>query len=98
FQILDDTERPGRWFLRAPVSSEGEELDPEFFQNGTAVKVEQRLSIPMRQPGLPLDFTFATLIFQFYGHAWPNSSLILPQTRFRCCQSVLKDNPNPSSF
>lgn len=60
FKLSDDMEVPGRWLLGEPTDSQGRELDdPWQFTDGSPVRVEERLRVPIDHPGKPLDFSLA---------------------------------------
>lgn len=51
---------PGRWYLSEPASFDGQEIDDIWqFIDGKPLRVSERLRIPMRRPGIPLDLDFA---------------------------------------
>jgi hypothetical protein len=59
FRLLDDMSLRGRWFLKGPVNQQGERVDPRIFTTGNPVDITAPLVIPLRQPGIALDFTLA---------------------------------------
>lgn len=59
FELADDVEIPGRWFLKSPRDSHDSQLDPESFRVARPVKADVPLTISIRQLGTPLDWTFA---------------------------------------
>jgi hypothetical protein len=59
FQMADDVESPGRWFLGSPVDRHRNEVDPELLRVARPVKVATPLTISVRRRGYPLDWTFA---------------------------------------
>lgn len=59
YRIVDDLSVPNRWFVGAPVSSTGEEVDPRTFTKGIRVENIEALIAPLRHPGVPLDFASA---------------------------------------
>jgi len=60
FDLSDDMSVHGRWLLGDPTDSQGCEVeDPWQFADGCLVQVEERLKIPIRHPGKPLDFSLA---------------------------------------
>jgi hypothetical protein len=61
FDILDNTEIPGRWFLKSPLMANAAEVDPNLFRSGNHVQIRGSLQLPVRNSGSPLDFTFADL-------------------------------------
>lgn len=61
FDLSDDLHMPGRWYLGTTVDELGQEVDPWQFTEGRSVRVHERLKMPLRQRGIPLDFTLAGL-------------------------------------
>jgi hypothetical protein len=61
FKLTDDVYVSGRWELGEPVGSQGQEVDPWQFTKGKAVSIGERLQIPVKRPGKPLDFSFTSL-------------------------------------
>ncbi|NBD08077.1 imm11 family protein [Corallococcus silvisoli] len=60
FDLSEDVETPGRWYLGDPVHEQGVEVeDPWMFRAGKPVHVPTRLRIPIDEPGRPLDFSAA---------------------------------------
>ncbi len=60
FELWDDVEVPGRWYLRTPENKNGW-VNPNLFTvGGGPVKVEGPLVVRRRQAGVPLDYTMAT--------------------------------------
>ncbi|NMO19375.1 hypothetical protein HPC49_34460 [Pyxidicoccus fallax] len=60
FFDLAETVQAGNWFLGDPVDESGQEVeDPWMYTAGRPIRVEGRLSIPIDQPGRPLDFSNA---------------------------------------
>lgn len=58
FDLFDDMQLKGRWFLKTPLAGDGTEIDARTFTEGRPVDVRP-VSLPIRQPGTPLDFTMA---------------------------------------
>ncbi len=58
YRLLDDTETPGRWWLKAPRDAHGAAVEPDIFRLGKRLELACPLTIPVRRPGRPLDFTF----------------------------------------
>jgi hypothetical protein len=58
-RVLDDLDHPGRWHLRAPATAAGGPVDPWPFTSARPLDGLPELQVPVRHPGLPLDFTFA---------------------------------------
>ena len=61
FKLTDDVDIAGRWELGEPVDPRGQEVDPWQFTQGMAVHVRERLRVPIKHPGKPLDFSFTSL-------------------------------------
>jgi hypothetical protein len=61
FKLTDDVYIAGRWELGEPVAPQGQEVDPWQFTKGRAVHVSERLRVPIKHPGTPLDFSFTSL-------------------------------------
>ncbi|RKG84833.1 hypothetical protein D7W82_21275 [Corallococcus sp. CA049B] len=60
FDLSEDVEAPGRWYLGDPVDENGVELeDPWMFRAGKPVQVKTPLRLPIDEPGRPLDFSAA---------------------------------------
>jgi len=59
YRILDDMDASDRWWLASPVDAQGRELDPRIFTEGGPVADPGARSVPLREDGAPLDFTFA---------------------------------------
>lgn len=59
YELIDDVQRPSRWFLGSPRDAQGCPLNPESFRVGRHTEVVAPLSISVRRTGEPLDFTFA---------------------------------------
>ena len=59
FQLDDDKEVRGRWYLASPLTPDGQEFDPRVFTYARPVDVTGLLRLPLRRPGRPLDFTMA---------------------------------------
>ncbi|MCP3137107.1 imm11 family protein [Pyxidicoccus xibeiensis] len=58
FFELAENVRSGYWYLDDPLDERGQEMDnPYVFREGHPVRVEGRLTIPIAQPGRPLDFS-----------------------------------------
>lgn len=61
FKLSDDLSLPKRWDLGHPVDSRGQELeDPWQFTDGRPLRIEERVRIPVRGMGKPLDFSHAS--------------------------------------
>ncbi|NTX54680.1 hypothetical protein FJV41_11625 [Myxococcus llanfairpwllgwyngyllgogerychwyrndrobwllllantysiliogogogochensis] len=61
FRLTDDVAVPGRWHLRSPTDSSGQEVDPWRFTNGTPIPEPGRLQLPVARAGKALDFTLTGL-------------------------------------
>jgi hypothetical protein len=59
FQLADDEELPGRWYLASPLTPDGQAFDPRVFTSARPVDVTGLLRLPLRRPGRSLDFTMA---------------------------------------
>jgi len=71
YDLHDDVNRAGRWFLKGPYDASGRELDGRIFTEGRivgasgstwegeVVPLGSPLKFRLRAPGEPLDFTFA---------------------------------------
>ncbi len=60
FDLHDDVHVPGRWELGVPVNQQGREIaDPWMFRQGVPVHIEERLRVPLKATGKPLDFSLA---------------------------------------
>src|SRR5688500_4242290 len=58
FRMKEDVQVPGRWHLDDPTDTQGREVDdPRDFNEGRAVPVAGRLTVPVQHAGKPLDFT-----------------------------------------
>jgi hypothetical protein len=58
FHVIADPAATARWFLRAPTTSEGKELDARMFITGDRVDVSGPLRIFPRRLGEVVDFNF----------------------------------------
>jgi len=60
FYSLDaDPSAISRWYLRAPIDSKGNEIDPRIFTRGELVFTkDDNLIINLRRKGVPVDFNF----------------------------------------
>lgn len=58
YDFTDDKYVPGRWYLRGPVRGR-EELDPRLYTDAVKQPDPGPLSIPLRRPGKPMDWTEA---------------------------------------
>ena len=60
FQLADNVSIPGRWELGHPSDAQGHEVeDPWIFREGHPVEVQKRLTVPIEEPGMALDFSLA---------------------------------------
>ena len=59
YKLQFDSEDAGQWFLEAPRTPEGSRVDPRIFTYGTPVETPDPLTVPVRDPGHELDFSFA---------------------------------------
>ncbi|MFY2563198.1 imm11 family protein [Corallococcus terminator] len=60
-RLTDDVAAPGRWHLRSPTDSTGQDVDPWCFTNGAPVPEPGRLRLPVARAGKALDFTLTGL-------------------------------------
>lgn len=58
YELLADPEATTRWYLKSPVDSEGNEIDPRLFTQGLRVGRQPLLTVPVRRQGNPVDFNF----------------------------------------
>lgn len=60
FFDLAENVQAGSWYLGDPLNARGQEVDdPWMFRAGQPVRVEGRLTVPIDEPGKPLDFSNA---------------------------------------
>jgi hypothetical protein len=59
FDLADDVYIPHRWDLGMPMNSQGQKLDDWQFRLGEPVHIQERLKVPVRGAGKPLDYTEA---------------------------------------
>jgi len=59
YQIEDDVNVAGRWWLKSPRDSSGNPIDPESFRIARRMEVSSPLTISVRRQGAPLGFTLA---------------------------------------
>lgn len=60
YRVLDDVDRPGRWFLKSPFQPVGpSNINPTMFNRGVRVDVRSPLAVSLRRDGTTLGFTFA---------------------------------------
>lgn len=58
FRIQADRNAYERWFLRSPINTHGEELDPRTFTRSSICPALGPLILPLRRDGRPVDFNF----------------------------------------
>ncbi|MBK8814020.1 MAG: hypothetical protein IPN42_00155 [Methylococcaceae bacterium] len=58
YRVLVDPNATDRLYLKAPVNSNGREVDPRIFTSGTRYDGELPLKLPLRREGKPVDFNF----------------------------------------
>jgi len=59
YDVWDEKEIEGRWYLKAPIGPSGA-LNPEIFVSGAGhVRPRGPLKIGFRRPGRPIDYTMA---------------------------------------
>ena len=57
---LTENKQAGTWYLGDPLDESGQEVeDPWMYTAGRPIPAEGRLSIPIDEPGRPLDFSIA---------------------------------------
>lgn len=56
---FDETDKD-QWFLDAPRDQTGTQLDPRWFTAGEPVQAPAGLTVPVNEPGHPLDVSFAS--------------------------------------
>jgi hypothetical protein len=61
FDLADDVYVPHRWHLASPIDRQGRKVQDWDFKRGTPVQGEDRLKIPVKIAGNPLDFSEAGL-------------------------------------
>jgi hypothetical protein len=59
YDLLDDTQLPGRWQLGAPLDAEGNEIDPWQFKKGRVLELGCVPRFTLDLPGHSLDFSLA---------------------------------------
>jgi hypothetical protein len=59
YDLLDDTQLPGRWQLGAPLDAEENEIDPWQFKKGRVLELGCVPRFTLDLPGYPLDFSLA---------------------------------------
>jgi hypothetical protein len=60
FFELAENVQAGNWYLGDPLDERAQEIDdPWMFRAGQPVRVDGRLTLPINQPGKPLDFSAA---------------------------------------
>jgi hypothetical protein len=59
YDLLDDTQLPGRWQLGTPLDAEGSEIDPWQFKKGRVLELGCVPRFTLDLPGHPLDFSLA---------------------------------------
>jgi hypothetical protein len=52
---------PGRWVLKSPLDTQGQEVDPWQFNEGRVLDVGAGLRLPVSHPGRELDFSLTGL-------------------------------------
>lgn len=85
FELWDDKEIPGRWYLKAPMQN-GQWINPNRFTGGQGrVDIGNGLTMSLRRPGQSLDYTMAEsglpiiserAVAQFLRHAGDDVQLI----------------------
>jgi hypothetical protein len=60
FRLAADVYVPGRWYLTEPRTLVGEVIEDSWqFMQGRPVELREKLRVPVRRPGQPLDYTTA---------------------------------------
>lgn len=59
FELVDDVEASGRWFLKSPRDKDGAPVDARMFTVARPMIVQGPLAISLRREGARLDWTFA---------------------------------------
>jgi hypothetical protein len=59
YVMANDMSHGRRWYLRGPVGSSGQEIDPRLFTYGVVVGPQGTLHVPLRLAGPSWDFTLA---------------------------------------
>ncbi|NVJ21872.1 MULTISPECIES: imm11 family protein [Myxococcus] len=60
FKLTDDVYLAGRWELGHPLDQEGQKIeDPWRFRSGHPTESTERIQIPVKHPGKPLDYSHA---------------------------------------
>lgn len=60
FRLATDVYVSGRWYLAEPRTLAGEEIEDSWlFMQGKTVELRERLRVPVRHAGKPLDYTTA---------------------------------------
>ncbi|WP_338863707.1 imm11 family protein [Myxococcus stipitatus] len=85
---LSENVQSGYWYLGDPRNGQGHEVDdPSLFRAGRPVQVESRLSVPIIEPGKPLDFSTAgtgaapivhVTVASIFAELAPNDVQLLP--------------------
>lgn len=58
YRVLADPKVTIRWYLKAPLTSNGQEVDSRVFTIGKMYDGEKKLKLPLRRKGKPIDFNF----------------------------------------
>jgi hypothetical protein len=58
YELLADPEATSRWYLKSPLDSDDNEVDPRTFTQGVPVNILQSLRLPLRRAGDRVDFNF----------------------------------------
>jgi hypothetical protein len=59
YELCDDVESPGRWYLDGVIAPGAQDIDPRDFNEGQWMNAPSSLTVRVRNDGRPLDFTFA---------------------------------------
>ena len=61
FELRSNMRIPGRWVLKSPIDTQGEEVDPWQFSEGRVLDLGAGLRLPVSHPGRELDFSLTGL-------------------------------------
>ena len=59
FELNEDMSSPERWVLDDTLDAQGELVGARLYLNGTPIRFDGRLRVPILHPGSPLDFSLA---------------------------------------
>jgi hypothetical protein len=88
FFELAENVRAGYWYLGDPLDERGQEVeDPWVYTTGRPIRAEGHLTIPIDEPGRPLDFSTAGVgatpivhvrVASIFGELAPNDVQLIP--------------------